>query len=95
MEVLHTLHMDLCEPMKMQSITGKKYVLVIVVDYSRFTWVRFLRTKDVTPEVIIKLIKQLLARLNKTVRIIRTNNGTEFIIKQLVQFYESIGITHQ
>ena len=95
MEVLHTLHMDLCKPMKMQSIIGKKYVLVIVVDYSRFTWVRFLRTKDVTPEVIIKLIKQLLARLNKTIRIIQTNNGTEFIIKQLVQFYESIGITHQ
>ena len=71
------------------------YVLVIVVDYSRVTWVRFLRTKDVTPEVIIKLIKQLLARLNKTDGIIRSNDGTEFIIKQLVQFYESIGITHQ
>ena len=62
MEVLHTLYMDLCGPMKMQSINGKKYVLVIVVDYSRFTWVKFLRTKDVTPEVIIKLIKQLQVR---------------------------------
>ena len=57
MEVLHTLHLDLCGPMKMQSINGKQYVLLIVVDYSRFTWVKFLRTKDVTPEVIIKLIK--------------------------------------
>ena len=70
------------------------YVLVIVVDYSWVTWVRFLRTKDVTPEVIIKLIKQLLVRLIKTDRIIRSNDRTEFIIKQLVQFYESIGITH-
>ncbi|GJZ06683.1 retrovirus-related pol polyprotein from transposon TNT 1-94 [Tanacetum coccineum] len=39
MEVLHTLHMDLCEPMLVQSINGKKYILVIVDDYSRFTWV--------------------------------------------------------
>ncbi|GJY03623.1 retrovirus-related pol polyprotein from transposon TNT 1-94 [Tanacetum coccineum] len=39
MEVLHTLHMDLCGPMRVQSINGKKYILVIVDDYSRFTWV--------------------------------------------------------
>ncbi|GKD63771.1 retrovirus-related pol polyprotein from transposon TNT 1-94 [Tanacetum coccineum] len=37
MEVLHTLHMDLCRPMRVQSINGKKYILVIVDDYSRFT----------------------------------------------------------
>ncbi|GJR80828.1 retrovirus-related pol polyprotein from transposon TNT 1-94 [Tanacetum coccineum] len=43
MEVLHTLHMDLCGPMRVESIKGKKYILVIVDDYSRFTWVKFLR----------------------------------------------------
>ncbi|GJX33514.1 retrovirus-related pol polyprotein from transposon TNT 1-94 [Tanacetum coccineum] len=48
MEVLHTLHMDLCGPMRVQSINGKKYILVIVDDYSRFTWVKFLRSKDET-----------------------------------------------
>ncbi|GJY48921.1 retrovirus-related pol polyprotein from transposon TNT 1-94 [Tanacetum coccineum] len=37
MEVLHTLHMDLCGPMRVQSINGKKYILVIIDDYSRFT----------------------------------------------------------
>ncbi|GKD14482.1 retrovirus-related pol polyprotein from transposon TNT 1-94 [Tanacetum coccineum] len=42
MEVLHTLHMDLCGPMRVQSINGKKYILVIVDDYSRFIWVKFL-----------------------------------------------------
>ncbi|GJR35196.1 retrovirus-related pol polyprotein from transposon TNT 1-94 [Tanacetum coccineum] len=51
MEVLHTLHMDLCGPMRVQSINGKKYILVIVDDYSRFTWVKFLRSKDETPDV--------------------------------------------
>ncbi|GJT29835.1 integrase, catalytic region, zinc finger, CCHC-type containing protein [Tanacetum coccineum] len=48
MEVLHTLHMDLYGPMRVQSIKGKKYILVIVDDYSRFTWVKFLRSKDET-----------------------------------------------
>ncbi|GKD29755.1 retrovirus-related pol polyprotein from transposon TNT 1-94, partial [Tanacetum coccineum] len=37
MELLHTLHMDLCSPMRVQSINGKKYILVIMDDYSRFT----------------------------------------------------------
>ncbi|GJZ24361.1 retrovirus-related pol polyprotein from transposon TNT 1-94 [Tanacetum coccineum] len=51
LEVLHTLHMDLCGPMRVQTINRKKYILVIVVDYSRFAWVKFLRSKDETLEV--------------------------------------------
>nr|GEY21139.1 hypothetical protein [Tanacetum cinerariifolium] len=47
---LHLLHMDLCGPMRVASINGKRYVLVIVDDYSRYTLVHFLRTKDETPE---------------------------------------------
>ncbi|GJR15130.1 retrovirus-related pol polyprotein from transposon TNT 1-94 [Tanacetum coccineum] len=60
-EVLHTLHMDLCGPMRTESINGKKYVLVIVDDYTRFGWVRFLRTKDETP-VIEKFIVKTQTR---------------------------------
>ncbi|GJS61751.1 retrovirus-related pol polyprotein from transposon TNT 1-94 [Tanacetum coccineum] len=78
MEVLHTLHMDLCGSMRVQSINGKKYILVIVDDYSRFTWVKFLRSKDETLEFVIKFLKQIQVSLNKTVRYIRTDNDTEF-----------------
>ncbi|GJQ94925.1 retrovirus-related pol polyprotein from transposon TNT 1-94, partial [Tanacetum coccineum] len=95
MEVLHTLHMDLCGPLRVQSVNGKKYILVIVDDYSRFTWVKFLRSKDETPAFVINLLKQLQVSLNKIVRFMRTNNGTEFINKYLTDFYESIGITHE
>ncbi|GKA12527.1 integrase, catalytic region, zinc finger, CCHC-type containing protein [Tanacetum coccineum] len=70
MEVLHTLHMDLCGPMRVQSINGNKYILVIVDDYSRFTWVKFLRSKDETPEFVIKFLKQIqndiVERQNRT-----------------------------
>nr|GEW74544.1 retrovirus-related Pol polyprotein from transposon TNT 1-94 [Tanacetum cinerariifolium] len=50
LEVLHSLHMDLCSSIRMQTINGKKYILVIIDDYSRFTWVKFLRSKDETLE---------------------------------------------
>nr|GEW53395.1 retrovirus-related Pol polyprotein from transposon TNT 1-94 [Tanacetum cinerariifolium] len=53
-EKLYLLHMDLCGPMRIQNISGKKYILVIVDDYSRFTWVKFLRSKDETPEMTLQ-----------------------------------------
>ncbi|GJV85689.1 retrovirus-related pol polyprotein from transposon TNT 1-94 [Tanacetum coccineum] len=95
LEVLNTLHMDLCGPMRVQTINGKKYILVIIDDYSRFTWVKFLRSKDETPEVVIKFLKQIQVGLNKTIRYIRTDNGTEFVNKDLTAYYERVGIFHQ
>ncbi|GKE30092.1 retrovirus-related pol polyprotein from transposon TNT 1-94 [Tanacetum coccineum] len=66
LEVLNTLHMDLYGPMHMQTINGKKYILVVIDDYSRFMWVKFLRSKDETLEVVIKFLKQIQVGLNKT-----------------------------
>nr|GFC17425.1 retrotransposon protein, putative, Ty1-copia subclass [Tanacetum cinerariifolium] len=56
---LHLLHMDLCGPMRISSINGKRYILVIVDDYSRYTWVHFLRSKDEAPTVIITFLKRI------------------------------------
>ncbi|GJY61901.1 retrovirus-related pol polyprotein from transposon TNT 1-94 [Tanacetum coccineum] len=94
-EVLHTLHMDLCGPMRSESINKKKYVLVIVDDYTRFGWVRFLRSKDETPHAIEKFIVQTQRALNATVRFVRTDNGTEFVNKTLDGWFESVGISHE
>ncbi|GKB64093.1 retrovirus-related pol polyprotein from transposon TNT 1-94 [Tanacetum coccineum] len=49
---LNLIHIDLCGPMRVASINGKKYILVIVDDYSRYTWTIFLRSNDETPEVL-------------------------------------------
>nr|GEV43295.1 integrase, catalytic region, zinc finger, CCHC-type, peptidase aspartic, catalytic [Tanacetum cinerariifolium] len=46
----YLLHMDLYGPMRVQSINGRKYILVIVDDFSRFTWMKFLPSKDEVPE---------------------------------------------
>ncbi|GJZ63149.1 retrovirus-related pol polyprotein from transposon TNT 1-94 [Tanacetum coccineum] len=94
-EKLYLLHMDLCGPMRVESINGKRNILVIVDDYSRFTWVEFLRSKDEAPEAIIKCIKNIQVRLNATVHNIRTGNVTEFVNQTLHDFYGNVGISHQ
>nr|GEZ49707.1 integrase, catalytic region, zinc finger, CCHC-type, peptidase aspartic, catalytic [Tanacetum cinerariifolium] len=90
LEVLNTLCMDLCGPMRVQTINGKKYILVIVDDYSRFTWVKVLRSKDETLDVVIKFITQIQVGLNRTVRYVRTDNGTEFVNHTMTEYYERI-----
>ncbi|GJX14223.1 retrovirus-related pol polyprotein from transposon TNT 1-94 [Tanacetum coccineum] len=61
---LELLHMDFCRPMRVASINGKKYILVIVDDYSRYTWVYFLRTKDEAPDIIIDFVNQVQRNLD-------------------------------
>ncbi|GJR44530.1 retrovirus-related pol polyprotein from transposon TNT 1-94 [Tanacetum coccineum] len=82
-EKLYLLHMDLCGPIRVASVNGKKYILVIVDDYSRFTWVKCLRSKDEAPVFIINFLKMIQVRLKETVRRIRTDNGTEFVNQTL------------
>nr|GEV45794.1 putative ribonuclease H-like domain-containing protein [Tanacetum cinerariifolium] len=94
-EKLYLLHMDLCGPMRVASVNGKKYILVIVDDYSRFTWVKCLRSKDETPEFIIKFLKMIQLRLKAPVLQIRTDNGTEFVNQNLREYYEKVGISHE
>ncbi|GKA50485.1 retrovirus-related pol polyprotein from transposon TNT 1-94 [Tanacetum coccineum] len=60
---LNLLHMDLCGPMRVESINGKKYILVIIDDYSRYTWNLFLRSKDETPEVLKDFLKMIQCNL--------------------------------
>nr|GEX98816.1 retrovirus-related Pol polyprotein from transposon TNT 1-94 [Tanacetum cinerariifolium] len=94
-EKLYLLHMNLYAPMRVESVNGKKYILVIVDDYSRFTWVKFLRSKDETLDFIIKFLKIIQVRLKVSVHHIRTDNGTEFINQTLREYYEEVGISHE
>ncbi|GKB41068.1 retrovirus-related pol polyprotein from transposon TNT 1-94, partial [Tanacetum coccineum] len=64
-------------------------------DYSRFTWVKFLASKDETHDFIIKFLKMIHVRLNAPVRNIRTTIGTEFVNQTLRSYYESVGISHE
>nr|GFA11174.1 retrotransposon protein, putative, unclassified [Tanacetum cinerariifolium] len=87
--------MDLCGPMRVASINGKRYVLVIVDDYSRYTWTYFLRSKDETPEVLIEFPRLVQRGLHAQVRIVRTDKGTKFLNKNLHAYFTSEGIHHK
>nr|GEV48746.1 integrase, catalytic region, zinc finger, CCHC-type, peptidase aspartic, catalytic [Tanacetum cinerariifolium] len=84
-----------CRPMRVQSINRREYILFIVDDYSQFTWVKFLRSKDEVPEFVIKFLKMIQVYLNATVQNIRTDHGTEFVNHTLKTYYEEVEISHQ
>ncbi|GJW17678.1 putative ribonuclease H-like domain-containing protein [Tanacetum coccineum] len=87
---LFMLHMDLFGPTFVSSLMHKKYCLVVTDDYSRFTWVFFLTTKDETSEILKNFIKEIENLVDKKVKIIRSDNGTEFKNKVLDDFAKKI-----
>ncbi|GJT00253.1 retrovirus-related pol polyprotein from transposon TNT 1-94 [Tanacetum coccineum] len=89
---LELIHMDLCGPMRVESINGKKYILVIVDDYSRYNWVYFLHTKDEAPDIFINFINQVQQSQKAQILKIRTDIGTEFKNEKLRSFFTKLGI---
>nr|GEY21966.1 retrovirus-related Pol polyprotein from transposon TNT 1-94 [Tanacetum cinerariifolium] len=92
---LNLLHMDLCGPMQVVSINGKKYIMVIVDDYSRYTWTLFLRSKDETPEVLKDFLTMIQRNLQALMITVCTDRGTEFLNKTLNAFFKEEVIEHQ
>nr|GEV05960.1 hypothetical protein [Tanacetum cinerariifolium] len=92
---LNLLHMDLSGPMRVASINGKKYILVIIEDYSRYTWTLFLCFKDETPEVLKDFLIMIQRNLHALVISVQTDRGTDFLNKTLNAFFKEEGIEHQ
>ncbi|GJR13612.1 retrovirus-related pol polyprotein from transposon TNT 1-94 [Tanacetum coccineum] len=92
---LQLLHMDLCGPIWVESINEKKYVLVIIDDYSRYTWTHFLRSKDETPEVLIDFLALVQRGLHAQVRTVRIDKGMEFLNKTLHAYFAKEGYSTQ
>ena len=87
--------MDLFGLVNVSSLSNKRYALVLVDDYSRYTWVRFLQSKDEAAQEIIALIKTLDKGSEDKVTILRSDNGTEFRNSTLGEFCKELGITQQ
>jgi len=75
---LELIHMDLFGPPTNNSLGGKKYCLVIVDDYSRFTWVYFFKKKSETQPTVIEFANEAQRQHNTKILAIRSDNGTEF-----------------
>ncbi|GJX97266.1 putative ribonuclease H-like domain-containing protein [Tanacetum coccineum] len=92
---LHLLHMDLFGPTFVKSLKKKMYCLVVTDDYSRFTWVFFLATKDETSGILKSFITGIENLVDHKVKVIRCDNETEFKNREMNQFYEMKGILRQ
>ncbi|GKD75548.1 putative ribonuclease H-like domain-containing protein [Tanacetum coccineum] len=92
---LHLLHMDLFGPTFIKSLMKKMYCLVITDDYSRFTWVFFLATKDETSGILKSFITGIENLVDHKVKVIRCDNGTKFKNREMNQFCEKKGILRQ
>jgi transposase InsO family protein len=93
--LLEMLHMDLFGPVAYISIDGNKYGLVIVDDYSCFTWVFFLQDKGETQEVLKKFLRRTQNEFDTKVKKIRSDNSTEFKNTQVEDFLDEEGINHE
>jgi transposase InsO family protein len=92
---LKMLHMDLFGPVAYISIGGNKYGIIIVDNYSRFTWVFFLQDKSETQEVLKKFLRTVQNEFDTKVKKIRSYNGTEFKNTQVDDFLDEEGIKHE
>jgi hypothetical protein len=87
--------MDLFGPMAYMSIGGNKYGLVIVDDYSRFTWVFFLHEKSVVQDTLKKFAKRAQNEFDTKIKKVRSDNGTEFKNINFKKFLDEAGIGHE
>jgi transposase InsO family protein len=92
---LELLHMDLFGSIAYISIGGSKYYLVIVDDYSRFTWAFFLQEKSQTQETLKGFLRQAQNEFGVRIKNIRSENGMEFKNSQIEGFLEDKGIKHE
>ena len=97
-KVLELLHMDLMGPLQIESIAGKRYIFVCVDDFSRFTWVCFIRKKldtfDSFRNLCIKFKNEKNYNISRIVRI-RSDNGRELENSIFSNFYNKYGISHK
>jgi transposase InsO family protein len=89
------LHINLFGPVAYISIVSNKYGLVIIDDYSRFTWVFFLQDKGETQEVLKKFLRRTQNEFVVKVKKIRSDNDTKFKNTQMEDFLDEEGIKHE
>lgn len=93
-KVLELLHMDLMGPMQVESLGGKRYAYVTVDNFSRFTWVNFIKEKSDVFEVFKDLCQRMQREKESEIIRIRNDHGKEFENSRFSKFCSSEGIGH-
>ncbi|GJT73664.1 putative ribonuclease H-like domain-containing protein [Tanacetum coccineum] len=92
---LQMLHMDLFGPTSVRRNNHKTYCLIVTDDFSRFSWVFFLVSKDETSGILKRLIIEIENQLNHKIKVIRCDNGTEFKNSEMNEFCGLKGIKRE
>ena len=87
--------MDLCGPMPVPSLGGSKYVATFLDDFSKLSIVRIITYKSETTTTVRKVLHLLENQTKRRVQAIRTDNGREYVNRELTQYLKSRGILHQ
>ncbi|KAA0048721.1 gag-pol polyprotein [Cucumis melo var. makuwa] len=93
--ILELLHIDLMRPMQTESLGRKRYAVVCVDDFSRYTWIKFILEKLETFKTCQTLVTQLQREKNTGIGRIRTEHGCEFENKHFAEFCDNEGIFHE
>ncbi|WVZ63422.1 LOW QUALITY PROTEIN: hypothetical protein U9M48_013056 [Paspalum notatum var. saurae] len=88
------LHKDTGGPARVASVSGKWYVLVVVDDFSRFSWVFFMEFKDEAFGFVRDLVLRLRNESHKAMRAIRSDNIGEFKNSLFENFCRDLGLEH-
>ena len=92
---LELIHMDLFGPVAYLSIGGNKHGLVIVDDFTRFTWVFFMYDKAQVQDKVKTFIRRAQREFGFQIKKVRSDNGTEFKNTQVEEFLDDEGIKHE
>ncbi|GBP34018.1 Retrovirus-related Pol polyprotein from transposon TNT 1-94 [Eumeta japonica] len=94
-DLLHIMHTDVCGPFKTVSLGGSRYFILFIDDYSRYTYIYFLKNKNEAFECFQKYKAKVKNKLNRKIKILRSDNGKEFVNKEFDNYLNKAGIVHQ
>ncbi|GKE52996.1 putative RNA-directed DNA polymerase, partial [Tanacetum coccineum] len=89
------VHLDVWGPYKIRSREGFRYFLNIVDDFSKAVWVSMLKGKDEVFSNVFTFFNLIKNQFDKTIKVFRSDNGTEFVNKRFKNFCETNGVVHQ
>ncbi|CAK9821285.1 Retrovirus-related Pol polyprotein from transposon TNT 1-94 [Anthophora retusa] len=92
---LDLIHIDLCGPMPIRSLSGSRYMFVLIDDYSRYICVYFLRTKDETFNRFKEFMNRYENKFDRRILAVRSDNGREFVNSDFQTLFREKGIRHE
>ena len=92
--MLELVHSDICGPMSITSLNNNMYFILFIDDYSRMTWVYFLKNKSQALSMFKKFKSMVETQSGQKIKVLRTDNGGEYISKEFSAFCSEAGIVH-